>query len=58
MATTTNELVNVIPAQRVVAPVAAPREPVRDQGPWLFLAAPFSFALVLLSVIYLSRISF
>lgn len=58
MATPTNDLANVLSVPRVAAPTAARREEVRDQGPWLFLAAPFSFVLVLLTVIYLARISF
>jgi hypothetical protein len=44
----------------------APVLPARDVhphadsagGPWLFLAAPISFALTLLCVIFLSRIGF
>ena len=35
-----------------------PRSAVPDQGPWLFLAAPFSFGLVVLTVVYLAGISF
>lgn len=46
-----------------LAPAAVPRVHARDirssehsaGGPWVFLAAPISFALVLSCVIYLSR---
>jgi len=55
MATTT-QLAHVVP-QRSAAPV--PHSSVTsDGGPWLFLAAPVSFALILLALIYLARISF
>ena len=37
---------------------AAARSAAVDGGPWLFLAAPLSFAVVLAIAIYLSSISF
>ncbi|HEX6240742.1 MAG TPA: hypothetical protein VFZ61_07610 [Polyangiales bacterium] len=39
-------------------PHTAQRSAVPDQGPWLFLAAPFSFTLVLLTIVYLANLSF
>lgn len=39
-------------------PHTAQRSFVPDHGPWLFLAAPFSFGLVVATLVFLARISF
>lgn len=55
MATTTQLAHGAAP--RAASP-AAQRSAVPDHGPWLFLAAPFSFGLVLVTILYLANISF
>lgn len=55
MSTTTQtaSLISSTPTRAV-----ATRSAIADGGPWLFLTAPASFALILAIAIYLARISF
>lgn len=54
-----NTTTQLAPAHSPSAASRRPEHPIEmDHGPWLFLVAPVSFAMVLLTIIYLARISF